>query len=114
MKYSFHANYWTVVDERQSNLLVADIVITPNGEFRIDFKSRYDLFASIGLLNPGPFSSLSNAKAYFDKLPTLVEFETTICKLFNVAKESDSVVGYHQNGENAPWSTLINVDHLYL
>ena len=114
MKYSFHENYWTVVDERQSNLLIAEIIITSTGEFRIDFKSRYDLFADIGILHPGNFSSLNDAKAYVEKLPTIGEFEATICKLFTVAKESDSVNGYHQNGEKAPWAELINVDHLYL
>lgn len=114
MKYGFSSGYWTVVDERQSNLIIAEITVLSTGEFCIEFKSRYDIFENIGLLNPGRFPSLSDVKAYLDKLPTIQEFEATICKLFKVAKESEGVSGWHQNGDDAAWSDLINVDHLYL
>lgn len=114
MKYGFSSGYWTVVDERQSNLIVAEITVLSTGEFCIEFKSRYDIFENIGLLNPGRFPSLSDVKAYLDKLPTIQEFEATICKLFKVAKESEGVSGWHQNGDDAAWSDLINTDHLYM
>lgn len=114
MKYSFSGGYWVVVDERQSNLLVAEITVLSSGEFCIEFKSRYDIFENIGLLKPGKFPSLNDVKAYLEKLPTIADFEATICKLFKVAKESDGASGYHLNGEIAAWSDLINTDHLYL
>lgn len=84
------------------------------GEFCVEFEGRYELFKNIGLLNPGRFQTLAQAQEYLDKLPTIQEFEATICKLFKVAKESEGVSGWHQNGDDAAWSDLINVDHLYL
>lgn len=114
MKYSFSSGYWSVVDERQSNLLVAEITVLSTGEFCIELKSRYDIFENIGLLNPGKFPSLNDVKVYLDRLPTIQDFEATICKLFKVAKESDGVIGWHQNSGDANWYDLINTDHLYL